>query len=271
MPTDPPSTPIEPTTVESSAPRPRRSLAQWIGLAAPPEPQARPVVSTREVFALLEYAAHKGIERDKIERLSTEIHKDTPNASSVAALYADLAAKTTPVTGRSLVDSRDEGFHRLAGIATVTTIFFVLAVGNFIVDAWVADLLEPERGSIWLDLKRYVWDYLTPFFWGGLGACVFVLKRVQDAAQECTYEHHLMQNWLTRILIGGVLAAIVLIIFDPSTFTSQGLPLRPAAIAFLTGLGVKAVYGGLERLIDEIAKHFKVESLAEKRAGDSDA
>jgi hypothetical protein len=247
-----------------TADRERRSIMRLFRFPKPVDPQRRPVVSTEEVFALLDHAANKGIQRPKIEALSNEIHKPAPDPSAVAGLYADLVADTLPVTGRSLVDSRVQGFRRLAGISTVTAIFFVLAVGNYVVDNWVADMVPPEEGLFWFDVKRYVWDYLTPFFWGGLGACVFLLKRVQDAAQTSTYEHHLMQNWITRILIGGVLAAIVLIIFDPSTFTAEALPLRPAAIAFLTGLGVKAVYGGLERLIDEIAKRFKVESLTEK-------
>lgn len=241
--------------------RPSGWVPNWMRLGKIVDPTKRPVVSTEEVFAVLDYAANKGIEREKVEALSIEIHKADADPSVVAGLYADLISKTLPVSGRSLVDSREQGFRRLVGISTVTTIFFILAVGNYIVDMWVADIVEPEEGLFWLNVKRYVWDYLTPFFWGGLGACVFLMKKVQDAARENIYEHHRMQGWGTRILIGGVLAAIVLIIFDPSTFSAEALPLRPAAIAFLTGLGVKAVYGGLERLIEEIAKRFRVENL----------
>ncbi len=184
----------------------------------------------------------------------------------MASLYADLVSTTHPVTGRTLLDSQEEGFRRLVGISIATSVFFILAVGNYIVDNWVADIVEPEEGLIWLDVKRYVWDYLTPFFWGSLGACVFLLKRVQDAARANEYEHHLMQGWGTRVLIGGILAAVVLVIFDPSTFSAGPLPLRPAAIAFLTGLGVKAVYGGLERLIDEIAKKFTLKETPKQQA-----
>jgi hypothetical protein len=233
----------------------------WLSFGKAVDPTERPVVSTEEVFALLHFAANKGVEKEKVEALSREIHRTQPDLSIVASSYADLVSKTHPVTGRTLLDSQQQGVRRLVGIATVTTIFFILAVGNYIVDNWVADIVEPEEGLFWLNVKRYAWDYLTPFFWGGLGACVFLMKKVQDAAKANVYEHHLMQGWGTRVLIGGVLAAVVLIIFDPSTFSAESLPLRPAAIAFLTGLGVKAVYGGLERLIEEIAKLFRVESI----------
>ena len=234
------------------------------------DPTKRPVVSNEEVYALLEFAANKGADKGKVETLSRAIHEPEPDPSVVASRYADLVSDTHPVTGRTLVDSREQGFRRLAGISTVTTIFFILAIGNYIADNWIADIVVPEEDIFWLNLKTYAWDYLTPFFWGALGACVFLMKKVQDAAKANLYEHHQMQGWGTRILIGGVLAAIVLIVFAPSSFSADSLPLRPAAIAFLTGLGVKAVYGGLERVIDELAKTFKVGNISKKGGGDSD-
>jgi hypothetical protein len=245
-------------------------IPEWLRFGGEPvDPTKRQVVSTDEVYALLDFAANNGVAMEKVEVLSQAIHEVDPNPSQVAARYADLVAETHPVTGHTLLDSRQWSVRRLVGISTATAVFFILAVGNYIVDNWVADIVQPEEGRLlfWLNVKRYAWDYLTPFFWGGLGACVFLLKKVQDAARENVYEHHLMQGWGTRVLIGGVLAAIVLIIFDPSTFTAESLPLRPAAIAFLTGLGVKAVYGGLERLIEEIAKRFSVKNIATQPAG----
>ena len=229
-------------------------------------PTTRPVVQMDEVYALLNFAANKGIKGKRILDLSNEVHKATPDPSVVASLYANLVSSTQPVTGRTLLDSGKPIYRRLYGISTVTAVFFVLAIGNTIVDSWVADMVEPEQTPLWLNLKRYAWDYLTPFFWGGLGACVFLLKKVQDAAKENVYEDHLLQGWGTRVLIGGVLAAIVLIIFDPTTFTGDALPLRPAAIAFLVGLGVKAVYGALERVIEEIASRVSVENIRREPA-----
>ena len=70
-----------------------------------------------------------------------------------------------------------------------------------------------------------------------------------------------MQGWGTRVLIGGVLAAIILIIFDPSMLSANSLPLRPAAIAFLIGLGVRPVYGALEKTIDTLSEKLGLESI----------
>lgn len=239
-------------------------LPNWMTSGKAVDPTKKPVISNAEVFALLEYTASHGIEKEKVEALSREIHAPEPDPSTVASLYADLVSMTTPISGRTLIDSRESGTKRLFGISVATTIFFILAIGNQIADSWVADIVEPEEGLFWsnvLKVKTYAWDYLAPFFWGALGSCIYLLKAVQDAARENVYEHHWMQGWGTRVLIGGILAAIVLIIFDPSTLTPEALPLRPAAVAFLIGLGVKAVYGALEKTIETLSDKLNLKSI----------
>ncbi len=243
--------------LESALPdKKKRGVLAWIPFTRDSaDPAKRPVVPVDEVYALLEFAANKGVESDRVEALSKVIHERDPDPTSVATYYSELIAATRPVTGRTVLHSRQHA-RRLWRIMLVTTVFFVLAIGNYIVSNWVSDLVIPEEEPVWLLIKRYAWDYLTPFFWGCLGACVFLLKRVQDAARTNEYDRHLMQGWGVRVLIGGILASIILILFDPSMLSTEALPLRPAAVAFLAGLGVKAVYGGLERLVDELAKRL---------------
>ena len=248
----------DPPSVETTG---SKWLPNWIASSKVVDPTKKPVISDAEVFALLAYSASHGIEKAKLEALSREIHEAEPDPSAVASLYADLVSATTPISGRTLIDSTGSSGKRLWVIAIATGTFFILAIGNQIVDSYVADIVEPEEGLWWLDVKRYVWDYLSPFFWGALGSCVYLLKELQDAVRENAYEQHLMHGWRTRILIGGVLAAIVLIMFDPTTFTADTLPLRPAAIAFLIGLDVKAVYGALEKTIETLSKKLNLESI----------
>ncbi len=167
-------------------------LPNWMTSGKGVDPTTKPVISNDEVFVLLEYAANHGIEDGKVLALSQEIHKPEPDPSEIAALYAGLVSVTTPISGRTLIDSRNSGIKRLSGISMATTLFFILAIGNQIVDSWVADIVEPEEGLFWLDVKRYAWDYLSPFFWGALGSCIYLLKAVQDAARDNVYEHHYM-------------------------------------------------------------------------------
>ena len=162
-----------------------RWLPNWTTLGKGDDPTKKPVISTKEIYALLRYTASHGIEEGKVMALSRAIHEPDPDPSEIAYLYAGLVSVTTPISGRTLIDSRKSGVKRLWGISAATTLFFILALGNQIVDSYVADIVEPEEGLIWLnvnwlDVKRYVWDYLSPFFWGALGSCVYLLKAVQE-------------------------------------------------------------------------------------------
>ena len=174
---------------------PLQGLARWLG---DEEPTTRPVVSTDEVFALLKYSAEQGKDRDKIKALSAEIHQEKRDLSEVAALYADLVAETVPVTGRTILDSAAP-LRRMIGISTVTSLFFILALGNYIADSWISDLVLPEDDTLLFDLKRYVWDHLTPFLWGGLGSCVYLMKSIQDKARFNVYEGDYIRKW--RLLL----------------------------------------------------------------------
>ena len=76
----------------------------------------RPVISTDEVFALLEYATNQGIEEGKVLALSKTIHEPQPDPSEIAALYASMVSVTKPINGCTLIDSRESGIGRLFGI-----------------------------------------------------------------------------------------------------------------------------------------------------------
>ena len=211
-------------------------------------------VSAEEVFALLRYAINKGVGKEKIAALSEEIHK--PNGvmdvSRVATLYADLTADTKPVTGRTVADSTASAYKRVGKISLVATLFFIFAIGHYIADTWLGDLEYPDEIPLWFKLKDYVWDTLMPFFWGGLGSCIYLMKTVEGAARAHLYEYHQLTGWVTRILTGSMLAAIVIIIFAPIIFSSETPLITPAAMAFLVGFGVKAVYGTFERIIETL-------------------
>ena len=174
-------------------------------------------VTTEEAFALLRYAINTSVSKDKVVALSEEIHKppDVMESTRVATLYVDLAEETKPVTGRTVADSTASAYKRLGKISLVTTLFFIGAVGHYITDLWIGALNCTEGNGLWLDLKCYIWDTLVPFFWGGLGSCIYLMKTVEDAARAHLYEHHQLTGWLTRILAGSMLAGIILILFAP--------------------------------------------------------
>ena len=138
-----------------------------------------------------------------------------------------------------------------------------LSVGNEIADRWLSDIVSPEEGPLvfWLGVKRYVWDYLTPFFWGGLGSCIYLIKKIQDKSADFQYEHAKLRGWIPRILLGAILGATMQFIFDPSSFGEGVGHLNANAIAFLTGIGVKVVYGAIEKLVATLADRLGLKQL----------
>ena len=108
--------------------------------------------------------------------------------------------------------------------------------------------------------QEYLLDPLSPMAWAGLGSCVYLLKRLTDIAAERQFDSAFLQGWKTRILLGAVLGGVILYIFDTDFIV--GTEFDSNGVAFLTGLGVKVVYGALEKLVDTLAiiRDYTIES-----------
>ena len=213
-------------------------------------------VSVKEVCALLGYATNAGIGKEKVAALYEEIQKPDSDMdlTRVALLYCELTEQTKPVTGRTVTDSSASAHTRLGRISVVTGLFFTFAFGNYIAISWLGDLPDGEGISPWLELMAHTWDAMTPFFWGGLGSCVYLIKKVDDAASAHQYENHQLKGWVTRILIGGLLGSVTMIVCSPFIFSELTLPITPHVIAFVTGLSSKTVYSIFEGIVDRYAR-----------------
>lgn len=240
-----------------------------------------------EVGALIRYASERGIDRsgEILINLSRALDAFATNTSKVALSSADrdkteispreavlryynqLSALTQPVNGRTLIDT-EKAFWHIKWIMFWTVMFLILAVSNKILFLWFDDIPEPEEGLLLLlmNIQRYVLDYLSAFFWGGLGSCVYLLKVLSDRASERSFDRRQLQGWGTRIMLGAILGAVVQYLYNPSSFTSEAVKLDASAVAFFTGVGVKVVYGAIEKTIDTLASKM---NLAAIRRGQS--
>lgn len=182
-------------------------------------------------------------------------------------LYAKLCLLTRPVNGRSLVDAGDlRRSGSFVGIVAWTFLFLGLALGTEILDIYFADFPDAEEGTRafpWYLFYQYGLDPLRPLFWGGLGSCVFLLKRLTDLASEGTYTHDKLQGWNTRIMLGAVLGGILQYIFFPQIQQESGeaVQLGANAVAFLTGIGIRVVYGAIEKTVETLAEKLNLSAL----------
>lgn len=112
-----------------------------------------------------------------------------------------------------------------------------------------------------IKFQRYVLNNLSPFFWGGLGACVYLMKRLTDLAGDRAFDRKQMQGWQTRILLGAILGAVIQYIYSPTKIAETGVSIDLKALAFLTGLGVKVVYGAIEKTLDVLAQKMNLSAI----------
>ena len=190
---------------------------------------------------------------------------------SYAALTA-ITYKDRGVNGRTILDTqmknpRSWGRGRLVPRTRPMVIGVFLFLFELVLEVlmdWTGRVSDPSTLSAFravvYALVGTLSTFLVPAVWGGLGACVFLAKRISDKLFEMAYEEARMRGDLTRIFLGAMLGVVVVVLFFPN-FTEQ---LRlgesdwaPGMAAFIAGLGVKPVYAAFESLSEELARRFK--------------
>lgn len=253
----------------------------------PPSGITEPVV-IREVTALLKYASERGVDQEcsittplylSIQQLQANEAVESAKAgpeprpgakldelrANIMCLYTKLAKLTYPVSGRTLIQTDEEFKSSIRPLKLFALLFLFLVIGNEVMKAWQGDLPEPEEG--WLlqftNFRRYVLDYCTPFLWGALGSIAYLLKRLSDIAEDRTFDYATSHGWATRIFLGAMLGGVVQFIYDSSVFINPeaGFKLSANALGFLTGVGVKVVYGAMEKTIDTLASKMNLDAI----------
>ena len=92
--------------------------------------------------------------------------------------------------------------------------------------------------------------------WGGIGSCIFLMKKLSDRLSAMTYEKSRQKGDLARIFVGAFLglAVVELAIGDlGETMMVGDVNLTPNLVALAAGLATKTVYGILESAIEGVA------------------
>ena len=103
---------------------------------------------------------------------------------------------------------------------------------------------------------RAVGHFAMPATWGGLGACVFLAKRMSDKLYRMQYEEARTRGYGTRIFLGSTIGVVTASIAFPeldTQFMAGKTGLGQPAVAFVAGLSVKPVYAAFESLSEGIA------------------
>lgn len=230
------------------------------------------ILDPEEVAALIKFASEQGIEEgDLVPTLfrqlrlyehaiqNEDIAAKEQAAEQMLSSYTKLTKVLGGINGRNLVYGRNLVWHTKTFMGFAFLIF-IACISTLALGEWVQN--EPVSDDFFLsDVAVHYIRFFTPFLWGALGAFVYILKKITDVASENRFDPDKFQGWLTRASLGAILGGIIVYIIDPSTFGE--VTLNSTAIAFLTGLGTKVVYGGLQRLIQILADKMNLQSLKE--------
>lgn len=240
------------------------------------------LISEAEALALY-IARHGDSLPDNRNELREELFKAVveakPNHSSekwqaLMSAYSKVTAityKNRGINGRTILDTQKKNQRTLQSCFSprnrsmaIGVTFFILALILEVLMRWKVSISDPgELG----DIKALAYlligtlsNFLIPAFWGGIGACIFLTKRISDKLFEMSYEESRLRGDITRIFLGSMLGVVVVSLFFPNLkeqITIGSVNLLPATLAFVTGLGVKPIYAAFESLSEELARRFR--------------
>lgn len=247
----------------------RKSRWQVAGFHEAAKKYSAPIVLD-EVKALIHYVSERGLDPDALilvplnqaivqyESANTQKEEDQA-ASDILKYYSKLSELTYPtngVNGRTILN----GYWVVLNMAFIIfwgAVFFICATGTEILGLWLEGRPEPEVSFSLVDWHRYVLSYLSPLFWGGLGACVSLAKKLSDLAAQQKFDKLRLQGYGTRIWLGAVIGSAFVYLFYDAATVREALNLQPKAVAFLSGLGVKAIYGAFETMVQIVSDKVK--------------
>lgn len=107
-------------------------------------------------------------------------------------------------------------------------------------------LRERLRALVGMHTERWTF-WIVPALWGALGACVYLLKTILDRASAMRFDGARMRGLGARVFLGALFGALLV-----NAFQLQIGEVTTAGVAFLGGLGVRAVYAAFEALVDGV-------------------
>lgn len=190
--------------------------------------------------------------------------------------YHGLAALLAPVTAATLRDTEAVGhgprwwssspaqaFTRtLWGITGVFAAFVVLAGWGY------ARYGEPLEGVVDLpNTMMQLVEQLIPFAYGGLGACIYLLRSAHVFIYERTFDVRRKPEYFSRIILGVVGGgAVVLFVAQVTADDGSVIQLSSAALGFLAGYSTDFLFNTIERVIAALLPKVGLESVRRARA-----
>jgi hypothetical protein len=174
--------------------------------------------------------------------------------------YYDLTTALAPVTAETLHntqvkpraartwydwicgDSPAIRFTRRLWAVSIAFLVFILF------STWFQNILALKANDEYAYWRIAV-ELLTPWSYGGLGACVYLLRSAHTYIAERTFDVHRKPEYYNRILLGVMAGGSILLLVDHLTNDEgQIVQLSSAALGFLAGYNTDFLFKAIERI-----------------------
>lgn len=193
--------------------------------------------------------------------------------------YQSLAEAMTPITARSLKDSLPScnGERSLAERwsrrLSFYTLGFLLII--FLTQIYRNGLLhlypggeEDDPWALFLYFMRVFLGTLEPFAYGGLGACVELLRTCHQYIANRSFNRARRAEYHSRLILGVIAGGTVMLLAETIIDDGETINLSSAALAFIAGFKVDFLYQAITRIADAILPKVGVRSV--RRADQDD-
>ena len=123
------------------------------------------------------------------------------------------------------------------------------------------------------DTGSYLWprtfiEITTPWVYGGLGACVFLLRSAHVFIYERCFDVRRKPEYLNRILLGAASGGAIMLFVSQIT-DDQGsvIKLSSAALGFLSGYNTDFLFSTIERVMAALLPKVGVDSVQKAAPG----
>jgi len=211
-----------------------------------------------------------------------------PSKASIARFelaFHELSAGMAPVTADSLRDTSDRSprsnirpldglrhllhlvlgkslAYRFSRTLTIITIFFMgLAIYGAYLDISNGPI---EDGMVFSteDSLQALFQILLPFTYGGMGACVYLLRSLHKYIYERSFDRNRRAEYYNRILLGVVSGGtITLVASNVGLGDGDTVTLSASALGFIAGYNTDLLFSALERLVAAILPKIDITSI----------
>jgi hypothetical protein len=197
-----------------------------------------------------------------------------PDWAEFDRAYYDLATALTPVTAETLrnTSGRPPGNRSLGEILRgdspalrftralwyISLIFAACVLGS----NWYLNVMAANTNTDTYLVSRTILELVTPWIYGGLGACVYLLRSAHTYIYQRTFDVRRKPEYFNRILLGAI-AGGAIILFANNIAGDDGtvIQLGSAALGFLAGYNTDLLFSALERISGALLPKLGIDTM----------